>query len=59
MKRASHCGPALAGRAESQTGGWYSVSPPDEQGNRFITVLDDEGRPLPPNEPSDHDREGA
>lgn len=54
MKRASHFGPAHAERAER-----YSVSPPDEQGNRFITVLDDDGIPLPPNEPSDYDREGA
>ena len=59
MKRADHCGPALAGRGESRQAEMYSVSSPDEQGNRFITVLGDDGAPLPPNEPSDHDREGA
>lgn len=59
MIRASHFGPAHAGRGESQAAERYSVSPPDEQGNRFITVLGDDGAPLPPNEPSDYDREGA
>lgn len=59
MKRADHFGPAHAARSENQSGEWFSVSPPDEQGNRFITVLGDDGSPLPPNEPSDYDREGA
>lgn len=36
-----------------------SVSPPDEHGNSFITVLGADGRPLPAAEPSNYDREGA
>lgn len=59
MKRANHFGPAYAGRGESQTAERFSVSPPDENGNRFITVLDDEGVPLATNEPTRYDREGA
>ena len=58
MKRADYSGPALAA-GESRQAEMYSVSSPDEQGNRFITVLGDDGSPLPPNEPSDYDREGA
>lgn len=37
----------------------FWVSPPDEQGNCFITTLGADGRPLPAEEPSIHDREGA
>jgi len=36
-----------------------SVSLPDEQGNSFITVLGDDGAPLPAHEPTRFDREGA
>lgn len=35
------------------------VSPPDEHGNSFITMVDSDGRPLPAAEPSAYDREGA
>lgn len=37
----------------------YSISAPDEHGNRFITPLGDDGEPLPPHEPSSYGREGA
>lgn len=59
MERANQSGPARAERAESQERERFSVSLPDEQGNRFITALDDDGSPLPPNEPTMYDREGA
>lgn len=59
MKRTSNFGPAHADRGESQASEGFCVSSPDEQGNRFITVLDDDGIPLPPNEPTNYDREGA
>ena len=50
MKAADHYGPA---RSETQAAETYSVSTPDEHGNRFITVLGDDGRPLPPDEPTE------
>lgn len=48
MIEADHRGPVQA-----PSGKRYSVSPPDEHGNRFITVLADDGKPLPPNEPTE------
>lgn len=51
MNSKNHPGPEARER--------YSVSPPDEHGNRFITVLGEDGAPLPAKEPSPFDREGA
>lgn len=51
MNSTNHPGPEARER--------YSVSPPDEHGNRFITVLGEDGAPLPAKEPSPFDREGA
>lgn len=44
---------------EPGTSATIAVSPPDEQGNCFITTLGADGRPLPAAEPSVYDREGA
>lgn len=54
METAEQGGPARARAAER-----YSVSPPDEHGNRFITVLGDDGAPPAPKATSAFDREGA
>lgn len=59
MMRDIPFGPALADGAGFRAGERFSVSPPDEQGNRFITVLGDDGAPVPAREPTDYDREGA
>ncbi len=59
MKGGIPAAPALAAEAESRPGARFSVSPPDEQGNRFITALGDDGAPVPANIPTDFDREGA
>lgn len=59
MKREDYSQPSQAAGAEPRASARFSVSRPDEQGNSFITVLGDDGAPLPAHEPTRYDREGA
>lgn len=59
MKRGDHPEPSRAAAVEAAAFVRFSVSAPDDQGNCFITVLGDDGSPLPAREPSRFDREGA
>lgn len=59
MTQENYFEPFRAVKVEPLPGVRFSVSRPDEQGNSFVTVLGDDGAPLPAHKPTMFDREGA